>query len=176
MPVFNQNQKTQEHDILFRYSKRLYYRDEVLIKKATKKKSSWHTPCPLKHAVSLKKKNKMNFGLTPLSLELLCNNNSRLPTHTPALRARMMASKPNTRVAGETCGRLDWYRKHISGTLAIWRAHSLAGVILVEHHCRHHWHSPLEHWYSIYEAGRWKALGTRLVKHPWRVDILTQII
>lgn len=123
------------------------------LKKTTKKKSGWRTPCPLKQAVSLKKKNKMNFGLTPLCLELLCDNDSLLPTHTPAPRAGMMVSKPNMRVAGETHGWLDSsslcrYMKYIWGTPAILRAHSLAEPMLVEHRCRHQWCTSLEHWYS----------------------------
>lgn len=98
----------------------------------------------------------MNFGLTPLCSELLCDNDSLLPTHTPAPRAGMTASKPNTHVAGETRGRLDSslyrYKKYIWGTLAILRAHSLAELMLVEHRCRHQWCSSLEHWYSTFSS------------------------
>lgn len=95
----------------------------------------------------------MNFGLTPLCSESLCNNDSLLPTHTPALRVGMTASKPNTRVAGETCGRLDSsslyrYMKYIWGTPAILRVHSLAELMLVEHCCRHQGCSSLELWSS----------------------------
>jgi len=154
MPVFNQSQKSLEHDISLRYSKRLLTTEmRYWLKKNPKKKSDWRTPCLLQQAVSLKKKNKMNFGLTPLCSELLCDNDSLLPTHTPALRAGVTASKPNTRVAGETHGRLDSsslyrYMKYICGTPAILRAHSLAEQMLVEQCCRHQWRSSLEHWYS----------------------------
>lgn len=94
----------------------------------------------------------MNFGLTPLCLKLPCDNDSPLPTHTPALRAGAMASKPNTRMAGESHSRLEsslyQYMKYIWGTLAMLRAHSLAELMLVEHRCKHQWRSSLEHWYS----------------------------
>lgn len=85
----------------------------------------------------LKKRNKMNFGLTPLCLKSLCDNDSLLPTHTPALRAGMAVSKPNTCVAGETHSRSDssslyQYMKYIWGTPAMLRPHSLAELMLFE--------------------------------------------
>lgn len=95
----------------------------------------------------------MNFVLTPLCLKLLCDNDSLLPTHTPALRAGMVVSKPNTRMAGETHSRLDssslyQYMKYIWGTLAMLRPHSLAELMLFELCCRHQQCSSLEHWQS----------------------------
>lgn len=95
----------------------------------------------------------MNFGLTPLCSELFCDNDSLLPTHTPAPRAGVTTSKPNTSVAGETRSRLDSsslyrYTKYNWSTPDILRADSLAEPMLAEQRCRHQWCSSLEHWYS----------------------------
>lgn len=49
----------------------------------------------------------MNLGLIPLCSESLSEDDSLLPTHTPALSMGMMVAKPNTRVPGETHSRLD---------------------------------------------------------------------
>lgn len=150
MPVFSQSQKSQERGISFRYCKGLLAKE---MRYWLKRRAADSPPARSSKLLSLKKRNKMNFGLTPLCLKLLCDNDSLLPTHTPAPRAGTMVSKPNTRVAGETHSRWDssslyQYMKYIWGTLATLRAHSLAELMLFEHRGRHQWHSSLEHWYS----------------------------
>lgn len=137
LSVFSQSQ-SQEHGISFRYCKGLAKEMRYWLKR----KAADAPPAHSGKLLSLKKRNKMNFGLTPLCLKLLCDDDSLLPTHTQALRAGTVVAKPNTRVAGEPHSRLDssslyQYMKYIWGTLAMLRAHSLAELMLFEHRCRH---------------------------------------